>query len=90
MKTQDYSAIQLPTSKRTKMEPVMRSWKTVYKEIRLMRDSESNLAVLSEMLAYELDNDMGPRAQVLTRLHMRINAMRQRLEYSKIIQNAKR
>jgi hypothetical protein len=86
----DYFAVELSRVQREILEPKMTSWRTVYDHTHLMDDSSGNLKQLGLMLAWELHNPDGPRAQILTRLHMRINAMRQRLEYSTVIKRATR
>lgn len=85
-----YSEHKLNNPQRAELDSVMRSWRTVYARTHTLEDSEENVKLLGQMLVYEATNPNGPRAQVMTRVHMRLNAMRQRLEYSHLISRAKR
>jgi hypothetical protein len=90
MDVKDYSAVELSRIQKQNLTPKMASWRTVYDQTHLLEDSSHNLKQLGLMLAWEIKNPDGPRSQILTRLHMRINAMRQRLEFNAVIKHAAR
>lgn len=68
----------------------MTSWRTVHASISDMKDTPSNLETLSLLLGIEATEPSLGRQQIMSRLHMRINGMRQRLEYNKLLRYVKR
>lgn len=90
MEVTNYATLAPTSASKKRLNSALVSWRKVYAHIRDMDDSEKNLKELSEMLALEMSNPDGGRHQILTRLHMRINAMRQRLEYAKVMKHAVR
>lgn len=84
-----YSKIRLTSKDKTSLAPAVASWRSLHNEIKGLPDSNDSLTRLAQMMALELARDGdGPRAQLLARLHMRINAMRQRMEVDGIEQAA--
>lgn len=90
MEVVHYPKIKLEKSQKADMTALMSSWRTVYAAIKDMPDSVENLDKLAEMLAWESQNPAGPRKHLLDRLHMKINSMRQRMEYVNLLKVAKR
>lgn len=70
------------------IQAVMTSWRSVYPAIKELKDSEASLKKLSSMLAYEISRGAEARGQILARIHMRINAMRYRMELNEIFKVA--
>ena len=83
MDATDYLQLQLTPAARAEFAAAMHSWRTMHPEIRSFPDSNESLTKLATMVALELTRDP-PRHQILARLHMRINAMRQRMELASI------
>lgn len=86
----DYKKLPLTPKEKKQIEAVMFSWRGVYPTTQKMEDTPRNVEILSKMIAWEANNPAGPRAQILTRLHMRLNAMRNRLEFATLGQYATR
>lgn len=84
MNSINYSKIKFNAIKKAELDATMRSWRIIYDATSDMPDDEPSLAKLVDMLVYEMHND-APRAMILVRLHMRINRMRQRIEYREIM-----
>ena len=84
----DFCSVKLTPALKKELTPLMISWRTVHTSIRDMDDSTENLDQLARMLAFEAQSDE-PRVQLVTRLHGRLNAMRQRMEFNTAIANAK-
>ena len=85
----DYAAIPLSAGQRMSLAPIPVSWRTLYPVMKELVNSNASLAMLGTLIACELQNAEGPRQQILGRIHMRINAMRQRLETTQILRLAK-
>lgn len=79
-----YGNLKLSRKVKAELDETMRSWRTVYDAIAVLDDTKPNLERLTDMLVYEVHNG-SPRPQLIVRLHMRINRMRQRLEYQDIM-----
>lgn len=79
-----YSKLTLPPKTRKALAPAMASWRSLHKEIRHLPDSNESLTTLAQMMVLEIHREGGAREQLLGRLHMRINAMRQRMEVENI------
>lgn len=90
MEVVDYKKVEVPKGMKPVVVKQLQSWRTVHPVLKAMEDSPKNLTHLSCLLAEELRNPAGPRAQIMTRLHQRINAMRQRMELAKVVIHAKR
>lgn len=90
MEAVNYQRLVLTPAQFKSVLPTLTSWRTVYPVIKDLPDSDASLKKLAHMLAVEMQNKNGPRSQILTRLHMRINAMRQRIEVAQITKAAKR
>jgi hypothetical protein len=90
MQATDYSKIKITRVRQGELAAALHSWRTVYRAIKDLDDSDESLHYLADMLACEVRNPDGPRLQIMTRLHMRINAMRQRLEYNSVLETATR
>lgn len=88
MLTIDYKRLVVSKTMYLELEPKMESWRTVYASIKDMKDLKTNVEELCDMLAWECKNPNGPRSQIITRLHMRLNAMRGRLEFAELAQHA--
>ena len=80
MKAIDFSRIRLSPKDRTELATVVLSWRSVWSTIKTMPDDADSIEKLAKMLAFEARNPNGPRVQIISRLHGRINGMRQRIE----------
>lgn len=90
MEVAQYQKMSLSGKKVKDLASIMTSWRTVYAAMSELEDSTESLDRLAEMLAWESHNKDGPRYQLLSRIHMRLNAMRQRLEHAELLKVAKR
>lgn len=75
--------------KRTKaqaaaVEETLTSWRTVHPAMSALDDSEKSIKVLTDWLDAEMAKGGEARPQILSRIHMRISAMRYRLELNTI------
>lgn len=87
MEVVDYKNMRLTAAQRKALALVMGSWRSVHVQMRVLDESIKSLNTLATMLAYELQST-APRHQLITRIHMRINAIRQRMEYAMAIKHA--
>jgi 16S rRNA U1498 N3-methylase RsmE len=90
MQATDFKTVKLTGAQKKVISPMMQSWRSVYPEIKDLEDSNASINMLMRMLVSEMANKEGPRLQLMTRLHMRINAMRQRMEIAQVNSAAKR
>lgn len=87
MEAFNFEKIKLPSQKQAALARDMTSWKNVYTAIAKLPQSDKSLTELSEMIAFEMRRD-APRAQLLARLHMRLNNMRSKMEYERLMAKA--
>lgn len=79
----DYSKVKVSKARAEQLADVISSWRTLWTAIKDLEESNDNLTYLSELLVCEARNpDL--RADMLSRLHMRINGMRQRMEIASV------
>lgn len=84
----DYKKIVVPPSTKKKLQPALSSWRSMHPYIIGIKDTAKNLDMLSALLSLEL-NSPRPREQIITRLHMKISAMRRELERTRALTSAK-
>lgn len=91
MQLTDFKQIEITPKERKFLAPHMHSWRSIYPLSAELEDTQKSLGILEKMLAYEVQvTEGGARKQVLTRLHMRLNAMRNRMEFVKLEKHAVR
>jgi len=86
MTTQDFETIKVNAQERTLINSINTGWMRLYGYMQKLEDNPKSLDLLAKILAVELNGN--PRRIILTRVHMRYCAMRQRLEFAKIARKA--
>lgn len=79
-----FDVLEIPPRLVDRLKIKIQSWNNLHPVLRSMKDSNRSLTALAYLIALEMQNPDGPRDHILRRLHMRLNAMRQRMEIKQI------